>query len=463
MTDKYKGNRFFAQNYLLIIVLAILALLILVTWYKSSHKSTNKTFTLVTNPALNKNLPIINPVKLSAPPLNAESINIPQEKWHSITIRPGQTISSIFQDLGLNEKQLSAILSLPDATKILLNLVPKQELNLEITTNGKLLQLTTPVTLTKTLIISSSNGKFKAKVHQTPLQVRYVHLKGIIENSIITTITKNEIPNEIMLQMGKIFTWKLNFKRDLREGDTFNIIYSEYFLNNKLIRIGEIIAIKFHTHKGNLSAIRYVNNQGKIEYLSSIGLSLREPFLRFPLHFTRISSPFSLHGRFHPILHIYRPHLGVDLAAPRGTPIHAVADGRIIFRGRRGGYGNAIIVDHGHGYTTLYAHMSRFKRGEHVGSHVQEGQTIGFVGATGLATGPHCHFEFRINGMHYNPVKVHLPDARPLPRKERVDFLNVANFWLVELNQNDAYPLQGPHLMALNHVAEAIGISEQSQ
>ena len=235
------------------------------------------------------------------------------------------------------------------------------------------------------------------------------------------------------MELAGIFGWDIDFALDIRQGDSFAVIYEEVFLDGEKVRDGDIIAATFSNRGESYQAIRYTDASNHTDYYSPDGHSMRKAFLRTPVEFSRISSRFSL-GRKHPILNTIRAHKGVDYAAPRGTPIKATGDGKVIYRGVKGGYGNVVIIQHGSSYSTLYGHMSRFARGVHSGSHVKQGQIIGYVGSSGLATGPHLHYEFRINGVHRNPLTVKLPDAQPLPKQYMADFQMHANQLVASLD-----------------------------
>jgi len=188
-------------------------------------------------------------------------------------------------------------------------------------------------------------------------------------------------------------------------------------MNGEKLRPGNILAIEFINRGKTYRAVRHTTADNRHDYFTPAGKSMRKPFIRNPIEYTRVSSHFNPR-RLHPILKITRPHRGVDYAAPTGTPIRASGDGKIIFRGSKPGYGNVVIIQHGQAYSTLYAHLSRFAAKQRRGSQVRQKQVIGYVGSTGYATGPHLHYEFRINGVHRNPLTVKLPDSRPLPKKQ---------------------------------------------
>jgi murein DD-endopeptidase MepM/ murein hydrolase activator NlpD len=225
----------------------------------------------------------------------------------------------------------------------------------------------------------------------------------------------------------------VDFALEIREGDSFSLVYEEVWQDERRLRDGDVLAAEFINQGRVYRAVRYRDPNGKVDYYTPEGLSVRKAFLRAPLDFNRVSSNFNP-NRLHPILKTKRPHKGVDYAAPKGTPVKAAGDGRVIFRGRNGGYGNCVIIQHGGNITTLYAHLSKFAGSARKGSRVSQGQTIGYVGATGLATAPHLHYEYRLNGVHRNPRTVPLPEAAPVAAEYRDDFLQAARPLLAQLD-----------------------------
>ncbi len=224
------------------------------------------------------------------------------------------------------------------------------------------------------------------------------------------------------MELANVFGWDIDFALDIRKGDSFTVLYEELFRNGEKIQDGDILAAEFINDGKAYRAVRYTNPQTNVsEYFTPDGKSMRKAFLRTPVNFARISSRFSV-NRYHPVLHKVRSHKGVDYAAKSGTPIYAAGDGKVIFKGKKGGYGKVMIVQHGSKYTTLYAHLKTYNRKLRVGSKVKQGQTIAYVGKTGLATGPHLHYEFRVNGTHRNPLTVKLPESKPVPKRYMADF-----------------------------------------
>jgi len=234
------------------------------------------------------------------------------------------------------------------------------------------------------------------------------------------------------MEMAGIFGWDIDFALDIRQDDKFSILYEEEFIDGKKYQNGNILAAEFTNQGKTFKAIRFTDKSGRTSYYTPEGRSMKKTFLRSPVDFRRISSRFG--KRKHPILKKRRLHKGVDYAARRGTPVQSSGDGKVIFKGRKGGYGRVVIVQHGSRYQTLYAHLNGFKRGLRVGKYVKQGQTIGFVGSSGRATGPHLHYEFRVNGTHRNPLTVKLPSSAPIKSAYKNDFMAYADRVLSQLN-----------------------------
>jgi murein DD-endopeptidase MepM/ murein hydrolase activator NlpD len=226
--------------------------------------------------------------------------------------------------------------------------------------------------------------------------------------------------DRLTMDMAGVFEWDIDFIQDVRTGDEFTVIYEELWRDGVKLRDGEIVAAEFINQGKPFRAARFRDPSGHVDYYTPEGRSVRKAFIRAPLNFTRISSNFNPNRR-HPVLNSIRAHRGVDYAAPTGTPVRAAGDGKVLFRGVQGGYGNVIVLQHGSNITTLYGHMSRFASAR-VGARVKQGDIIGYVGKTGLATGPHLHYEYRVNGVHRNPRTVALPPAEPVPAEYQQAF-----------------------------------------
>jgi murein DD-endopeptidase MepM/ murein hydrolase activator NlpD len=354
--------------------------------------------------------------------------------WKQIKIKTGDTLASIFDNNGLNASATYEVVSLNEQTKQLSRIRPGQDISLLIDKSGQLAGLKYMSDVTNTLVIKrQQDNSLKSELQHHPLEPIPVYKSGTISSSLFEAAAEHGISENIIMELATIFGWDIDFALDIRKGDQFSIVYNELYKDGTKIRNGNILAAEFINQKKRYQAVYYTNPKGESGYFSPDGKSMRKAFLRSPVKFSHISSRFTP-KRFHPVLARWRSHKGVDYAAARGTPIRASGDGKVIFRGRKGGYGNTIMIKHGAKYTTVYAHMSRFARGMKHGKRVKQGQVIGYVGSTGLATGPHLHYEFRVNGVHRNPLTVKLPAAQPIDKSYQVDFKKQTKTYLSMLN-----------------------------
>jgi murein DD-endopeptidase MepM/ murein hydrolase activator NlpD len=351
-------------------------------------------------------------VSAAAPELLATPAASP---WVAVTIKPGDTLSRVFDAQGLPVADWVQLVRLDGDTRRLKQLKAGDVLHLRKGPEG-LQELTYALDEARTLQISRTDTGFESIVLAAEIERRPTYAMGRIEDSLYQSGVAAGLPDKLIIELADIFGYDIDFVQDIRVGDRYTVIYDELYKDGKKLRAGDILAAEFVNQGQALRAVRYVDPKGNAGYYAAGGQSLRKAFLRTPLDVFRVSSNFS-RGRFHPVLNRIRAHLGTDYAAPTGTPIKATGDGRITFIGHKGGYGRAVVVKHGSSYETLYAHMSRFRPGLGHGSRVQQGQVIGYVGSSGLATGPHLHYEFRVNGVHRDPRKVVLPRATSLPRQ----------------------------------------------
>ncbi len=366
-----------------------------------------------------------------------ETVNIETTvDWQDITVKSGDNLSLIFPRVGLSARDVYNVARLGKEIKPLLNLKPGQTLRFDIReVEGKnnLQQLQLELSPIKLFTVTSIDNTYHAELLIRDVEKRQMHASGRIESSLFEAGIEAGLSDKLIMELAYIFGWDIDFALDLRKDDNFTLIYSEDYLDGDKIADGAILAAEFTNHGKTFRAVRYTDDNGRSQYYSPKGDSMRKAFSRTPVHFSRISSKFNP-NRKHPVLKTSRPHRGVDYAAARGTPILATGDGKISFRGTKGGYGRTIVLTHGGKYTTLYAHMSNFKKGLKTGSRVKQGQTIGFIGSSGLATGPHLHYEFRVNGVHRNPLTVNLPKAEALPKKYRADFESKSQPLLAQLD-----------------------------
>lgn len=336
-------------------------------------------------------------------------------------VQPGDTLSGLFQRAGLPAADLAALLAADGPAARLQKLRPGDRLRTAVGADGRLAKLEYWWSRTAGLRAVRDEDGFTVEALERPLEIRLAHAGGIIEDSLFNAARAAGLSDRKAVELADIFAWDIDFVLEVRRGDRFTVVYEQHFVDGEAVGEGPIVAAEFVNQGRAYRALRYTDPEGRSDYYTPDGTSLRKAFLRNPVDFMRISSGFSL-GRRHPILNTIRAHKGVDYAAPTGTPVKAAGDGRVVFRGRKGGYGNTVILQHGARYSTLYAHLSRFARGLGVGDKVRQGQIIGYVGQTGLATGPHLHYEFRVDGAHRNPLTVQLPSARPVPEGLRADF-----------------------------------------
>lgn len=353
--------------------------------------------------------------------------------WTTTTVKNGDNLSLIFGRLGLSSQELHKILALGGDTRTLKNLYPGEEIRLQTGADGAVLALTYDMDESRTLWVERVAGGFASRVVEHPLERRVTQASGVIHDSLFLASQRAGLGDNLTMELAGIFGWDIDFSLDIRSGDRFSVIYEEVYKDGEKLRDGAILAAEFVNRDKMYRAVRYTDAGGSAQYYTPEGKSLRKAFLRSPVAFTRVSSGFSL-GRMHPVLNKLRAHKGVDYAAPTGTPVKSTGDGKIVFKGVKGGYGNVVIVQHGSRYSTLYGHLSGFARGLSPGARVSQGQVIGYVGMTGLATGPHLHYEFHVDGVHRNPLTVPFPDASPLPTQQMAAFTRESQPWLARLD-----------------------------
>jgi murein DD-endopeptidase MepM/ murein hydrolase activator NlpD len=329
-----------------------------------------------------------------------------------VVVGRNDTLDGIFRRMSLNKSDLAAIRALPGIRQSLDFLRPGDAIKLTHS-DGDIQELTRKVSETQILNVVRQTSGFEAKMITNPVETRVRTATATIDSSLFQAAGAADISDTVALKLANVFAWDIDFVLDIREGDRFTAVYEQIYQDGKYLRDGEVLAAEFVNNGKVYRAIRFVSDSGSAGYYTPNGLAMRKAFLRAPVDFTRVSSAFNPH-RQHPILNTIRGHMGTDYAAPTGTPVHAAGDGRVSFAGRRGGYGNAVELTHGSNISTLYGHLSHFARNVHVGTHVQQGDVIGYVGMTGLATGPHLHYEYLTNGVHRNPQTVQLPGAEPL-------------------------------------------------
>lgn len=344
----------------------------------------------------------------------------PFDPWKRFTIRQGQTLSTVFADAGLPPDAWIPVVNAGGDARALRRLRVGAALEIKIL-GGQLVALRYPLDGTRTLQLQRSGGDYTVDTATANLTLKPRLASGVISSSLFEAGAQAGLSDRQIMAFAKIFAAQVDFGRDIQPGDRFRVVYDGIYRENKRVGTSKILAAEIQTDGNVYRAVRYTNKAGDDEYYTPAGYSLHRMFLRTPVDFTRISSNFS-QARLNPVLHIVRPHHGTDLAAPMGAPIHATANGRISFIGPNGGYGNCIKIESGTKYETIYGHMSRFRSGLRRGAQVTQGEVIGYVGMTGIATGPHVHYEIHVNGIPENPMTIKLPNGTPLAPGERRRF-----------------------------------------
>jgi murein DD-endopeptidase MepM/ murein hydrolase activator NlpD len=358
------------------------------------------------------------------------------EDWRSVRVRPGDSLSVIFGRNGYSARDLHEIMSLGKETRALTRIHPGKEIRFLSDDAGLLAAMAYDLSESRVLEVRRGEGGFVARTIEHEIETRLAQASGTITDSLFMTASRAGLSDNLTMELAGIFGWDIDFSLDIRKNDRFSVIYEELFLHGEKLRDGRILAAEFVNRGKVHRAIHYTDADKRSDYYSPNGDSMRKAFLRSPVDFTRVSSRFNLNRR-HPILNTIRAHRGVDYAAPTGTPVRATGDGRIVSLGTNGGYGKTIVIQHGSRYSTLYAHLNGYARGLRAGHTVRQGQVIGYVGMTGLATGPHLHYEFQVDGVHRDPLRVRLPDASPLQAKYIEDFQDYARPLLARLDVLD--------------------------
>lgn len=349
----------------------------------------------------------------------------PERDWRTVTVKPGDTLAALFSRHGLGPVTVHHVAHLDGRTARLRDLRPGEELKLDLNDDGDLSALRFELNEAELVEVVAGQEGLDARVIERPIETRVVRTSGVIRDSLYLSAQKAGLSDPLIMKLARIFAWDIDFVYDIRAGDRFFLVYEELYREGEKLRDGNILAATFINRGESLTAVRYETGNGQAEYYTPEGRNMRKEFLRTPVDFRRISSRFDP-NRMHPSLGYRRPHRGVDYAADSGTPIIATGNGRVKSAGRDGGYGNRIIIEHAGRYSTLYAHLSKYARGVRTGARVKQGQIIGYVGMTGTATGPHLHYEFRVDGTHKDPLKVDFPAAESLPESERTAFRQTA-------------------------------------
>ncbi len=440
-----RGRALFLQG----ILLAVLAF----GWWRSTAPEGPATVARSTPPAATA------PFQGVAPPSGAAPLTLPPPSagpngqrspsagptviGSSIEVIVGDndTLDRIFRRLELDVADLARLRALPELRAQLDRLYPGESLKV-VHRDGELLELERQLSPSETLKVTRDAAGFETEVLENPLEKRVRTAQGVIRSSLFQATSDVGVGDNIALQLADIFAYDIDFVLEIQSGDRFVVTYEQIYQDGEYLKDGDVLAVKFINDGREYRAVRFTNDAGKADYFTPDGRSLRKAFLRAPVAFSRISSRFNPTRR-HPVLNRIRAHKGVDYAAPTGTPVRAAGEARVRFVGRQGGYGNVIELEHAHSIVTVYGHLSRFAKGLKRGQRVAQGQLIGYVGSTGLATGPHLHYEYRVRGVHKDPQTVPLPKADPIPATLLATFQQQT----AELNSTLDFPV-GPLLVA---------------
>ncbi|WP_339500954.1 peptidoglycan DD-metalloendopeptidase family protein [Pseudomonas silesiensis] len=375
------------------------------------------------------------PAPAAAPVPAIEEKKAPSHR--EVVVAKGDTLSTLFEKVGLPATSAYEVMASGKQAKLFGQLKRGQKLEFELNPEGQLVNLHSKVSDLETISLTRNDKGYAFNRITAKPTVRSAYAHGVINSSLSQSAARAGLSHRMTMDMASVFGYDVDFAQDIRPGDQFDVIYEQKVVNGKAVGTGPILSARFVNRGKIYTAVRYTNKQGNTSYYTADGNSMRKAFIRTPVDFARISSKFSM-GRKHPILNKIRAHKGVDYAAPRGTPIKAAGDGKVLLAGRRGGYGNTVIIQHGNTYRTLYGHMQGFAKGVKTGGSVKQGQVIGYIGTTGLSTGPHLHYEFQVNGVHVDPLGQKVAMADPISKAERARFLAQSQPLMARMDQEKA-------------------------
>lgn len=373
------------------------------------------------------------PTMASQRPGGVEST--PAVPWTTVKIRSGDNLSIIFKKMGLKAQDLQAIVDIGTDVSALRKIAVGNSLGLQISPDGELLALRYNKNALESLLITKSGDGFVAfhDISEAEIIMAFETAKISTESpSLYHAGKKAGLSDNIIMKLSYIFQWDISFALDLRKGDSFVVIYEEIYVDGEKVKEGDILAARFQNMGKTYSAVLFQDKNGLKNYYTPEGRSMRKAFIRDPVHFSHVSSNFNLR-RLHPIHKRLMPHRGIDYAANKGTPVLAAGDGKVTISRQNSASGKYIVIQHGEQYTTKYLHLSGFAKGVRQGRTVKQGQTIGYVGATGLTTASHLHFEFLVNGVHRNPRTIKLPEAKPIPAGNLAQFKSSTSTMLLRL------------------------------
>lgn len=367
------------------------------------------------------------PLSLQVMSQQVEEQEFEENVWQTFEVKRGDTLAKIFKRAGLSPQDTYAVSHAGEQAKTLVTLLPGDKLDLDVRDN-QFYGLRYTLSATDTLLITpESDGSLTSSIDSKPVEVRYNFAQGEISSSFWNAGTAAGLTDNQIMHLAGIFGWDIDFAMEIRDGDTFNVIFEERYIDGEFVGYGDIVAAEFVNQGEQFRAIQHEDGN----YYTPEGRSMRKSFLRAPINFKYVSSNFTK-ARFHPVQKRWKAHRGTDYVAAVGTPVMAAGDGKVIKSAYDKYNGHHVFIQHGESYTTKYLHFS--KRAVKTGDTVKQGQTVGYLGSTGLASGPHLHYEFLVDGVHRNPRTVDLPKARPIADNERETFMQIAAERLDQLN-----------------------------
>jgi len=367
-----------------------------------------------------------------------------QTFWREERIQRGDTVAALLSRLDVNSADIQAFLAEAKHAHGLTQLKPGKTIQAQTTEEGELLSFSYHYAGDSILLVEKQDGNFKTSEHALPLERQIVMKSGQIRSSLFAATDAANMPDAVAVQMADVFSTDIDFHRDLQRGDKFTVVYEVFYNKGELVKTGHILAAEFINSGKAYRTVYFQGNDGRGGYFTADGKNLRKAFLRSPLEFSRISSGFTS-ARYHPVLKEWRAHKGVDYAAPTGTRVKATADGSVEFAGKQNGYGNIVVLQHQGKFETVYGHLSAFASGLRKGQRISQGDVIGYVGMTGLATGPHLHYEFKVAGVQRNPLSIEVPTAFPIAANQKAEFDRITQPLLANLDL-----LHGTNLAALD-------------
>ncbi len=353
--------------------------------------------------------------------------------WREERIRRGDTVATILGRLGVDDSEALTFLLQARGVRSLYQLIPGRAVRAVTTSDARLQRLSYLNASGKLLLVERRGDSFRATEGIPAVDARIMHSSGEITTSLFGATDAAGLHENIAIQIADIFSSDIDFHRDLRKGDRFSVVYEANYAHGEFAGVGKVLTAEFVNQNVTYRALHFQDEQGRGGYYTPDGKNVRKTFLRSPLEFSRVTSGFS-NSRFHPILQSWRAHRGIDYGAPTGTRVRATADGTVTFAGWKGGYGKVVMMRHANGYSTLYGHLSEFADGIRSGKRIVQGQIVGYVGRTGLATGSHLHYEFLVNGVQRNPNKLILPPGPPITADLRQAFSEASRPLLARLD-----------------------------